>query len=112
MPAAASLGRSQGDRGPAGRSGASPPDPRVAAGGRSNQRIETGGVNVGNTWLRRCPSWVRLGRSPTFGLSLLYPAMSGHSTWLSPAAIMSNPRPALVARLFLLDHIRQTDVLW
>src|SRR5882672_8115681 len=39
MPAAASLGRSQGDRGPAGRSGAPPPNRRITAGGRSNERI-------------------------------------------------------------------------
>jgi AcrR family transcriptional regulator len=36
VPAAASLGRSQGDRGPAGRSGAPLPDRCIAAGGRSN----------------------------------------------------------------------------
>src|ERR1700680_1468980 len=80
MPAAPSLGRSQGDRGSAGRSGAPPPDRCIAAGGRSNERIETGGVNVGIDRRADVRGWVHSATSRLVRGNSAFAAESRHSS--------------------------------
>src|SRR5712671_5908152 len=55
MPAAASVGRSQGDRGPAGRSRAPPPDRCIAVGGRADGIINKWRTFYGSSAVLKSP---------------------------------------------------------